>query len=190
MSFLSGGHFLTGSHCKSRPNTEGKLVDGVSPDQRPSLVAGLLPVCFANVAGRGVAERKQGNSYCNPSEADFITWTCCWLIQKGVDPQSIGVICTYKAQSKMVAAMLAGSKADVAATSVEVNTVDAFQGGEKDVILLSCVRTSKQIGFMSSPGRANVSLTRAKHHLIIVGSVGALAGNVLWGGVQYSCCQN
>jgi hypothetical protein len=46
--------------------------------------------------------------------------------------------------------------------------VDAFQGGEKELIILSCVRTSAG-GFFDSPKRMNVALTRAKCHLIIVG---------------------
>jgi hypothetical protein len=63
--------------------------------------------------------------------------------------------------------------------SVQSSTVDAFQGAEKDVIVVSCSRTTKR-GFIDSPNRLNVALTRAKHHLIIVGSVEVLQGSPLW----------
>jgi regulator of nonsense transcripts 1 len=49
-----------------------------------------------------------------------------------------------------------------------VAVVDAFQGGEKDVVILSCVRSSAG-SFFDSPKRMNVALTRARRNLIIVG---------------------
>jgi len=51
-----------------------------------------------------------------------------------------------------------------------VITVDAFQGSEADVIILSFVRTQKSVGFLSDARRLNVSLTRAKDLLVIVGN--------------------
>lgn len=52
---------------------------------------------------------------------------------------------------------------------IDVNTVDGFQGQERDVIIMSCVR-SQRIGFMSDRQRLCVALTRAKHSLIICGN--------------------
>jgi superfamily I DNA and/or RNA helicase len=46
--------------------------------------------------------------------------------------------------------------------------VDAFQGGERDVIIVSCVRTAGT-GFIDSAQRINVALTRARHHLFLLG---------------------
>ena len=53
-------------------------------------------------------------------------------------------------------------------TQILVSTVDAFQGGERDVIILSSVRT-KGVGFIDEPERVNVAITRAKRHLLFVG---------------------
>ena len=54
--------------------------------------------------------------------------------------------------------------------------MDSFQGAEKDVIVVSCCRTGSTLGFLTSPCRLNVAITRARHHLIVVGRVAALTG--------------
>ena len=54
---------------------------------------------------------------------------------------------------------------------VEVNTVDGFQGSEKDVIIISCVRSGgNSIGFLKDSERLNVALTRARKSLVIIGN--------------------
>lgn len=50
-----------------------------------------------------------------------------------------------------------------------MNTVDSFQGREKDVILFNCVRTNG-LGFLANVNRLNVAITRPKHFLVIVGN--------------------
>lgn len=63
-----------------------------------------------------------------------------------------------------------GEKNDTAKSKkIEVNTVDSFQGSECDVIVMSCVR-SEGIGFVKDPHRLCVSVTRAKHSLILCGN--------------------
>lgn len=63
---------------------------------------------------------------------------------------------------------------------LEVNTVDAFQGQEKDIIIFSCVRSGKDIGFLRDIRRLNVAITRAKYGLFVVGKAGTLIRDQTW----------
>jgi superfamily I DNA and/or RNA helicase len=86
--------------------------------------------------------------------------------------KSIGVITFYKSQKLCIIDQLkkVGIKSNCSASTVDVNTVDSFQGREKDIIVISCVRASSQaeenlvggIGFITSLSRINVAVTRAK----------------------------
>ena len=62
---------------------------------------------------------------------------------------------------------------------MQVSTVDAFQGAEKDIIVLGCVRT-RNLGFIEDCRRLNVAITRARRHLIVVGKETLLRRNQHW----------
>lgn len=63
------------------------------------------------------------------------------------------------------------------AYGLTIKTCDGYQGGEKDYIFFSCVRSNEQgkIGFCAEPNRINVSLTRARKSLIIIGNMVTLS---------------
>ncbi|XP_057845589.2 uncharacterized protein LOC131055004 isoform X1 [Cryptomeria japonica] len=82
---------------------------------------------------------------------------------------SVGVISPYNAQVCFLEKRLMKKDEWKNTIDVEVNSVDGFQGGEKDIIIISTVRTDK-IGFLSDCRRANVALTRARFCLWIVGN--------------------
>jgi senataxin len=65
----------------------------------------------------------------------------------------------------------------------EVNSIDGFQGREKDIVIFSCVRSNKYgaVGFLSDERRMNVAITRARRCLIIVGDSRALQKDRNWG---------
>lgn len=72
----------------------------------------------------------------------------------------------------------------------EVSTVDAFQGAERDIVVLSCVRTA-HVGFTDAPRRLNVALTRAQRHLIIAGHAAHLRNkSVLWQRIIAACASH
>lgn len=97
----------------------------------------------------------------------------------------IGVIAPYKSQVIHIKQRLKEVLPETAA-NVDVNTIDGFQGREKDVIIFSTVRsvTGKdraRIGFVADERRINVGLTRARCSLIIVGQRKALEKDLYWG---------
>lgn len=99
----------------------------------------------------------------------------------GLKP-NLGVITPYIAQRSEIEGQL--ERRGIDGTACEVNTVDGFQGREKDVIVLSCVRAmaDRGLGFVSDERRMNVALTRAKFSLIIVGHAETLQKwSATWG---------
>ena len=98
----------------------------------------------------------------------------------GVRAEQLGVICLYRAQADLVKQTLADGGVG---GGVAVSTVDAFQGAERDIILVSCCRTTRSeraLAFVSSPHRLNVTITRARHHLLLLGSAASLLSNPCW----------
>ena len=63
--------------------------------------------------------------------------------------------------------------------AIEIDTVDGFQGREKEAILITLVRSNSnsEIGFLADTRRMNVALTRAKRKLIVIGDSATLATN-------------
>ena len=88
----------------------------------------------------------------------------------------IGVIAPYRAQLKLLREQM-----DELGPELEVQTVDKFQGRDKDCIVLSMVRSNKKrsAGLLADWQRLNVAMTRAKSKLVIVGSLSTLKSKVL-----------
>jgi regulator of nonsense transcripts 1 len=83
-------------------------------------------------------------------------------------------------------------ESDVTADEIrglEVSSVDGFQGREKEVIIISAVRSNSEgnIGFLKDWRRLNVAVTRAKRGLIVIGDASALRGDLNWRGLMEYC---
>lgn len=124
------------------------------------------PVVFVDTSGRDAAERtRQGStSKENPEEALLVAQMADNLLRSGMQPENIAVISPYKDQVDLL-----DRKID--AEDLEIKSVDGFQGREKEVVIISLTRSNKKngIGFLEDVRRLNVSLTRAKRKLIVVG---------------------
>ncbi|MCV9386815.1 AAA domain-containing protein [Reichenbachiella ulvae] len=86
--------------------------------------------------------------------------------------ESIGIISPYKAQTALLNEKILEQGLDVdKLKKLQINTVDSFQGQERDVIYISLVRSNEeaQIGFLSDTRRMNVALTRARKKLVVIG---------------------
>ncbi len=90
---------------------------------------------------------------------------------------SFGIISPYRAQVQYLRSLVKSDEyLRPLRRQITINTVDAFQGSERDVIILSLVRSNAggEIGFLSDLRRTNVAITRARFKLIILGDADTL----------------
>ncbi|CAG8693589.1 47_t:CDS:2 [Dentiscutata erythropus] len=94
----------------------------------------------------------------------------------------IGVITPYKRQLAEIKRLFIQKIPTDLYRGMEFNTVDGFQGKEKDIIIFSCVRAGREssVGFLKDIRRMNVALTRAKSSLFILGNRFTLEKNSHW----------
>lgn len=108
------------------------------------------------------SKKKDSTSYFNKLEAEIVRDLVDSFLNLGVKNKWIGVITPYDDQVDLIRSF---------ELNIEVNTVDGFQGREKEIIIISFVRSNEkgELGFLTDLRRLNVSLTRAKRKLICVG---------------------
>ncbi|KAL5038978.1 hypothetical protein RTP6_7802 [Batrachochytrium dendrobatidis] len=139
---------------------DGKLSHGVAESDRTALIEGFPHSGFLNVPD-GKEQTAFGGSFCNPVEAHHICDLASQLVLLNIPASDIGIITLYKAQEHLICKLLGEHAESNMLRLVQVSTVDAYQGAEKPVIILSTVRT-KSKGFIEEPRRINVAITRAK----------------------------
>ena len=131
---------------------------------------------FIHVLGQ---EKRTGESFSvmNPLEAQCAVGVVKALVKMNVKKTQIGVISPYKAQVKMIQTML-----EVEYNDIQVDTVDGFQGQEKDVIIISLVRSNDEghLGFLNDERRLNVALTRARKLRITIGNSPCIKHHALY----------
>ncbi|XP_034250544.1 probable helicase senataxin [Thrips palmi] len=91
----------------------------------------------------------------------------------------VGIVTPYQTQRRLIESMIMGRLPKLNKPLVEVNTIDSCQGQEKDIIIISCVRTNG-VGFLSDRQRINVALTRAKYAMFICGNFSSLDRDSMW----------
>jgi hypothetical protein len=125
---------------------------------------------FLDTAGMGFDEQPDAlGSLSNPGEVTLLQKVWRDLREAGVRPEQVGVVAPYRAQVQALR---------LALPELEVGTVNAFQGREKDVILASFTRSNPdgELGFVADPRRLNVTLTRARLLFVGVGDSATLGG--------------
>jgi predicted DNA helicase len=108
----------------------------------------------------------------NPREAEEVEKFVEEALEQGVDPEDVAVISPYDAQVDLL-----NQKIDV--ENLEIKTVDGFQGREKELVVISLVRSNSrgEIGFLKDVRRLNVALTRARRKLVVLGDSETLEVN-------------
>ena len=149
------------------------------------------PIVWVNTEGMDCNEEFVGENYgrINKAEAALsLEQLKAYITKIGrerfwEERVDVGLISPYKAQVQYLRQLL---RKDAFfkpyRSSITVNTVDGFQGQERDVILISLVRANEdgQIGFLNDLRRMNVAITRARMKLIILGDASTLTKHAFY----------
>ncbi|XP_044457505.1 probable helicase MAGATAMA 3 isoform X3 [Triticum aestivum] len=142
------------------------------------------PFCFFDIDE--VESKPSGTgSWVNEDEVEFITLLYHQLATHYPELKSsslVAVISPYKHQVKLLKDHFRSTFGDQSKEVIDVNTVDGFQGREKEVVIFSCVRCNKEqnIGFVSDFRRMNVAITRARSAVLVIGSASTLQQDKHW----------
>lgn len=169
--------FFYGNHLIAHESVRTRLLQ---PNQSP--------VEFIDTAGSGYTESQEPEtlSRFNEKEAQLLIHRIEKLVEEiGVDEWfqrgiTMGIITPYRAQVDALHKMAeASTLLDSLHRLITINTVDSFQGQERDVIGISFVRSndSQEVGFLSDIRRTNVAMTRAKKKLIMIGDSATLGSH-------------
>jgi ATP-dependent RNA/DNA helicase IGHMBP2 len=146
------------------------------------------PVEFIDTAGAGYSEEQDPEtlSRYNKEEAELLIRKVEKLIEE-VGPEewlasriTLGIITPYRAQVDYLVKLAESSSAmEPLQKLISINTVDAFQGQERDVIVIGFVRSNDkgEVGFLQDIRRTNVAMTRARKKLIMIGDSATLGSH-------------
>lgn len=155
----------------------------------PSVAAHLIapgeaPLAFIDTAGCGFDEQNDNSSISNPEEAAMLFKHLTRLITglatqyPDAEMPTVAVISPYKAQLYVLQDQLQHATAlKPYLHRIAVNTIDSFQGQERDIVYISMTRsnTESSIGFLADIRRMNVAMTRARKKLVITGDSATLS---------------
>ncbi|KGE13163.1 AAA domain-containing protein [Sphingobacterium deserti] len=136
------------------------------------------PILFIDSAGAGFEETEEDGAIFNTEEAQFVrahlreTIKACAMSYSAEDMPSLGVITPYRKQAQLLKTLIEQDEyLKPFQGAIQINTIDGFQGQEKDIIYISLTRSNNEqrIGFLADVRRMNVAMTRAKKKLIVVG---------------------
>ncbi len=166
---LYGGALVAAD--KNRAHRLEEIVGVASDPLRPH------PLIFLDTAGTGWNEVKAQDdpSISNPEQAARVAAEVSRLLGRGLKPADIAVIAPYYAQVRKLRDLLSEAHQN----GLEIDTVDGFQGREKEAVIVDLVRSNDdgQIGFLKDIRRMNVALTRAKRFLLVVGDSATLGSD-------------
>ncbi|MBN2881395.1 IGHMBP2 family helicase [Candidatus Woesearchaeota archaeon] len=113
-------------------------------------------------------EKTHTKSFFNLEEVEVVVKLIEKYASKKYKGEDIGVISPYNGQVKKIKDRM---------PFVEVNTIDGFQGREKNIIIISLVRSKSELGFLKDLRRLNVALTRAITELVVIGNPDTISTN-------------
>lgn len=173
------------SSFPSRTFYNGQLVD--APDMAKSsrtphhqVFDQLPPYMFLDIKDSREQKDLRSHSRVNTNEVNVIIALLQWIdttsAAAAVRPR-VAVVTPYSAQLASINREIRKRCSTTQIQHTSVVTIDGFQGGEEEIVILSTVRAGSNIGFLAEPRRINVALTRAKGCLIVLGHVATLKGS-------------
>jgi len=163
-----------GGALEAAPSARARQLD-VDPGRAGSVPAWLEvvlrpdePLVLVDVPG-GSEDRL------NEREAVLVAEAAAALRRAGVDAGRLGIVTPYRAQVGLLRRLLAG---DPLLAGIVVDTVERYQGDERDAILVSLVG-GRPTGHLAHPNRLNVTLTRARSKLVVFGDAEGLSRDPL-----------
>ena len=142
-------------------------------------------MAFVPVSGHETQD-EFGKSRSNIDEAALTMSILDSLVAAGdLSPEDVGIISPYAAQIRLLKNLAEESSNPDFYAGVEMQSVDGFQGREKEVIIMSTVRSNPtgELGFLKDARRLNVAITRAKRGLILIGNPVTLSHDHNWKGM-------
>ncbi len=167
----------------SRVFYDGRLTANVQVSTQ-ILFPGDQPFVFIDTSGCGFDEKQEDYNISNSEEALFLlkhlrSYVSMVAEQQQLDSfPSIGIISPYQEQIKTLEPLIVQDDSmGIYRKNITVNTIDSFQGQERDIIYISLTRsnTEQKIGFLSDIRRMNVAMTRARKKLVIIGDGSTLS---------------
>jgi ATP-dependent RNA/DNA helicase IGHMBP2 len=149
-----------------------------------TLFDGDQPLAFIDTAGCGFDEKLEGTSISNPEEASFLLKHLTGLVKQLTEVYtvnnfpSVAVISPYKHQVEILKEQLLSYQSlHGLGNAISANTIDSFQGQERDVVYISMTRSNAEsnIGFLTDVRRMNVAMTRARKKLVVIGDSATLS---------------
>ncbi|MEF8848181.1 MAG: IGHMBP2 family helicase [Candidatus Thermoplasmatota archaeon] len=134
------------------------------------------PLVLIDTNGKMSEENRYGStSKQNPGEGKIVEKIIDTFLQNGLNPFFFGVITPYDDQKKLLMDKIQNR-------DVEIDTVDGYQGREKEIIILSLTRSNKKnnIGFLKDLRRLNVAITRPKRKLIVIADTDTISKNQVY----------
>ncbi|MBY0512967.1 MAG: hypothetical protein K2P78_03535 [Gemmataceae bacterium] len=169
---FSNAEFYAGSLVADESVIAHRLCDQPGVRAEPLTEA---PVQFVDTAGASYDEEleEDTDSRFNRQEAQLAARKVRALLAAGLAPEQVAVIAPYRAQVRLLRDLLADTP------GVEVDSVDGFQGREKEAVVFTLVRSNPagEIGFLADTRRTNVALTRARRKLLVIGDSATLANH-------------
>lgn len=160
---------------------DGKLM---SADQNKSITLpnDVNPLTFIDTAGCGFDEKIYPKTRSRHNEGEYLILREFILqYSEKIAGHSVGIISPYAEQVRYIRSQIAEDE-ELKNHDITVESIDGFQGQEKDVIFISLVRSNEngEIGFLKDYRRLNVALTRAKRKMTVLGDMATLSSDKMY----------